>query len=607
MFLANLLIALREGLEAALVVSIIVAYLVKADRRDALPKLWLGVGLAALIPLVAGAIMTWGPKTLTFQAQEILGGTLSFVAVGMVTWMIFWMGKNARELKGELEGSLSKSLSAGSSGWGVVWIAVVAVGREGVETALFVWATVRSSIESSTMQTTAGVVTGLALAIVLGVLIYQGAVRINFRIFFAVTGYFLVVVAAGIVAYGVGDLQEANVLPGFTNHAWDLSRYLPDGASPFHWLYVLLQAMFQFNLQPTVLQVVGWWVYIVPTLVLLTLQITGRWSSPARAVEATPAAASADESDAELKGHHTQPLLPQQQERHEDEDGEELEGVGDREPQQEPAQPATQVGAQPQQDEDDHDDVVLDDDEDRDEQRHRGQEVEGDPLAALPADAEVTRDIHQHLSGEKRGQHHHGLEPQLRRRRQQVLEAGDPVDDVGRQVPQPEEQVERNVIDRRVSGRGVLDRDPVEVADPPLKNRVQEVEGVLEGGSHVPVEEEGVGAEQDDAQQRPVHEAGTLGTAPPGAEAAVHHALDHPASLIAHRLSERAHPCGEAGGGAGLRRGVVIGFLGVVVLDLTRSVLRGLTGHESLPVHRGGGQWSPRRRRRDAPGGLCGR
>ena len=293
---ANLLIALREGLEAALVVSIIVAYLVKSGRRDALPKLWLGVGLAALIPLVAGAIMTWGPKTLTFQGQEILGGTLSFVAVGLVTWMIFWMGKNARELKGELEGSVSKSLSAGSSGWGIVWIAVVAVGREGVETALFVWATVRSSIETSAMQATVGVIAGLAIAIVLGVLIYQGAVRINLRVFFAVTGYFLVVVAAGIIAYGIGDLQEAGLLPGIMSHAWNLSSYLPDSTSPFHWLYVLLQAMFQFNLQPTVLQVVGWWVYIVPTLVLLTLQITGRWPSPGRAVDAVPAAASTEDS-----------------------------------------------------------------------------------------------------------------------------------------------------------------------------------------------------------------------------------------------------------------------------------------------------------------------
>ena len=286
MFLANLLIALREGLEAALVVSIIVAYLVKADRRDALPKLWGGVALAALIPLIVGAILTWGPKTLTFQAQEILGGSLSFVAVGLVTWMIFWMGKNARELKGEIEGSLSRTLSAGSSGWGVVWIAVIAVGREGVETALFVWATVRSSIENSTMQTTLGVLTGLLIAIVMGVLLYQGAVRINFRVFFAVTGYFLVLVAAGIVAYGVGDFQEAGVLPGIMNHAWDLSAHLPGTTSPLHWLYVLLQAMFQFNLQPTVLQVVGWILYIVPVLVLLTIQIQG----PRRRPEAKAAA-----------------------------------------------------------------------------------------------------------------------------------------------------------------------------------------------------------------------------------------------------------------------------------------------------------------------------
>lgn len=280
MFLANLLIALREGLEAALVVSILVAYLVKTGRRDVLPKLWVGVGLAALIPLSVGAILTWGPKTLTFQAQEILGGSLSLIAVAMVTWMIFWMGRNAREMKQGLESSLSRSLAERASGWGVVWIAIIAVGREGVETALFVWATVRSSIETSTMQTTLGVLTGLALGIVLGILIYQGAVRINFHLFFAVTGYFLVVVAAGIVAYGVGDFQEAGVLPGIMNHAWDLSAWLPAPSSPLYWLYVVLNAMFQVNLQPTVLQAVGWLVYIIPVLILLTIQIRG--TSPGR-------------------------------------------------------------------------------------------------------------------------------------------------------------------------------------------------------------------------------------------------------------------------------------------------------------------------------------
>lgn len=292
MLIANLLIALREGLEAALVVSIIVAYLVKTDHRDALPKLWIGVGLAALVPLTVGAILTWGPKTLTFQAQEILGGTLSFVAVGMVTWMIFWMGRNARELKGGLESSLSRSLSKNASGWGIVWIAVVAVGREGVETALFVWATVRSSIQRSTFQTTLGVVIGLALAIALGVLIYQGAVHINFRLFFATTGYFLVLVAAGIVAYGIGDLQEAAVLPGLTNYAWNLSHLLPATTSPTYWLYVVLGAMFQLNLQPSFLQVVGWCLYIVPALVLLTIQV---FSAPTRpAVAAEPTAAEVD-------------------------------------------------------------------------------------------------------------------------------------------------------------------------------------------------------------------------------------------------------------------------------------------------------------------------
>ena len=139
MFLANLLIALREGFEASLIVGILVACLVKADRRDVLPRLWLGVGLAALFPLAIGAALTWGPKTLTFQAQEIIGGGLSLVAVAMVTWMIFWMGRHSGGLRQELESSTRRSLVERSSGCGMVGIAVLAVGREGVETALFIW------------------------------------------------------------------------------------------------------------------------------------------------------------------------------------------------------------------------------------------------------------------------------------------------------------------------------------------------------------------------------------------------------------------------------------------------------------------------------------
>ena len=223
MFLANLLIALRESLEAALVVGIIAAYLVKAERRDVFPKLWLGVGLSALLPLALGAVLTWGPQTLTFQAQEIIGGGLSLVAVGLVTWMILWMGRNSRELKGEIGDALGNALGVGYSGWGVVWIAIVAVGREGMETALFIWATVKSSIEKNTAATTAGVVVGLILGAALGWAIYAGAVRFNLSRFFTISGYFLVVVAAGIVSYGVGDLQEAGVIPGIANHAYNFS------------------------------------------------------------------------------------------------------------------------------------------------------------------------------------------------------------------------------------------------------------------------------------------------------------------------------------------------------------------------------------------------
>lgn len=266
MLVPNLLIALREGLEASLVIGILVAFLVKVERRDVLTKLWIGVGIAVLIPLVLGIVLTWGPKTLTFRAREILGGSLSLVAVALTTGMIFWMSNHARALKGHLESELDRSLASHGSGWGVVVIAMIAVGRQGIETALIIWATVKCSIENSIWATTAGIVIGFALAIVLGVLIYRGALRMNLGVFFTWTGAFLILVAGGITAYGIGDLQEASVLPGWGVLAWDYAALIGTPTSPVYWLYTIGNAMFQVNAQPTVLQVIGWLASVIPVM-----------------------------------------------------------------------------------------------------------------------------------------------------------------------------------------------------------------------------------------------------------------------------------------------------------------------------------------------------
>ncbi|MEU6686463.1 iron uptake transporter permease EfeU [Streptomyces sp. NPDC046832] len=258
---SNYLIGLREGLEASLVVCILIAYLVKTGRKDALKPIWTGIAVAIALAFGFGCLLEFGSQELTFQAQEALGGSLSILAVGLVTWMVFWMRRTARHLKSELHGRLDAALAMGTGA--LVATAFLAVGREGLETALFVWASVHAASDG-TPRPLLGVALGLLTAVLLGWLFYRGALRINLAKFFTWTGGMLVVVAAGVLAYGFHDLQEADFLPGLTDKAFDISGTIP----PDSWYGTLLKGVFNFQPDPTTLQVTVWLLYLIPTLAL---------------------------------------------------------------------------------------------------------------------------------------------------------------------------------------------------------------------------------------------------------------------------------------------------------------------------------------------------
>ena len=270
--IANFLIGLREGLEAALVVVILVAYLVKTGRRDLLPAVWTGVALAAGISLGFGALLTFGPSGLDDDTQEAIGGVLSVVAVGFVTWMIFWMARSARTLSTELKSAVDRAALAGRAS--LVGVAMLAVGREGLETALFLWANTQAAARGTRSDALplTGALLGLLVAVGIAAGSYRGALRINLSKFFAWTGGFLVVVAAGVLAYGVHDLQEGGLLPEANALAFDVSRQIP----PTSVAGTLLKGVFNFSPRTTVLEAVVWVAYVAVVLTLFIRAIRPR-------------------------------------------------------------------------------------------------------------------------------------------------------------------------------------------------------------------------------------------------------------------------------------------------------------------------------------------
>ena len=272
--LSTFIIALREGLEAALIVGILVAYLVKSGRKAFLAPLWVGVALAVLASLATGAFLTITSTELSPRGEDFFAGTTSFLAVGLVTWMVFWMKRTARHLKGQLEGQMSNAVLAGPLALAAA--AFFAVVREGLETSLFIYANFKTV--SSTPTATIGLLLGLGVAIALGYLIYRSSIKINLAKFFTYTGTALVVVAAGVLSYGIHEYQELGWLPGADFFIWDVTSVIAKESL----IGGVLAGTIGFDTTTSLLQFLVWAAYLA-IILSLYLKPAARKSVPAKA------------------------------------------------------------------------------------------------------------------------------------------------------------------------------------------------------------------------------------------------------------------------------------------------------------------------------------
>ena len=213
------------------------------------------MAVAVIISLSFGALLTFGPETLTFEAQEAIGGSLSIISVGFVTWMIFWMAENARLLSAELKEKLD---AAQTSAWAVILLAALSVGREGLETTLFIWSATRTAGQEANATPMLGALVGILVAILMAWAMMRGMMRINLSRFFTITGAFLVIVAAGVLSYGIHDLQESGILPGLNNTAFESYHYI----DPSGFVGTLLKAVFNLSSTTTWLEAGAWVLYM---------------------------------------------------------------------------------------------------------------------------------------------------------------------------------------------------------------------------------------------------------------------------------------------------------------------------------------------------------
>jgi high-affinity iron transporter len=258
--LATFFLMLREGLEAALIVGIVAAYLVRIGRRDALPKVAIGVAAAIGLSIVVGVVVTLTIQRLPLVVQETLEGLAAVLAVAVLTWMLFWMRRQGRALKGELERDVDMAIGEGTT-LALVALAFVAVIREGIETVLFMIPIL--SFNGTGPDTVLGGVLGLVIAAGFGWAIFVAGVRVNLRRFFTVTGTVLIFVSAGLVAFAIAEFGEAGLFANMGT-AFDLNAVLPDQGA----VGSVLRGLFGYRSSPTPLELIGYIAYLLPVLVL---------------------------------------------------------------------------------------------------------------------------------------------------------------------------------------------------------------------------------------------------------------------------------------------------------------------------------------------------
>ena len=265
---AAALIALREGLEAALIVGIVLGYLRRIGYLEGRRSVWIGVFVAIIASLVLAFFIQLVGMELEGRAEEIFEGATMFLAVGVLTWMIFWMRTQARLVKTSLERDVQDAVETGTK-WGLILVAFIAVFREGVETALFLSA---AAFASSGQGILIGAALGLAAAILIGYLIYASTAKLNVKHFFNITSVLLLLFAAGLLAHGIHEFQEAGIIPTMNEHVWDTNHLLDENSDTGQ----MLRAVFGYNGNPSIEEVVGYIGYWVVVLIGLRLWMENR-------------------------------------------------------------------------------------------------------------------------------------------------------------------------------------------------------------------------------------------------------------------------------------------------------------------------------------------